>query len=201
MFRLLMPGMRLFWILELIAVGGLTQSVQHPITGLQAGPRFDGTWWLSVGADERSGFINGAADCLTWSARVPGFNATPEQVANRITRFYGLHGNETHVAVVDVWQKVGGPSRASDRTGGTAEVWKNPHWYLTGNWWASLNHAEAKGYLEGYLWCMANRVERNPARYSRSVNYYQSRINDYIKRHPEADDEAVAAILHRFRDH
>jgi hypothetical protein len=48
---------------------------------------------------------------------------------------------------------------------------------------------------------MANRVERNPARYSRSVNYYQSRINDYIKRHPEADDEAVAAILHRFRDH
>ena len=60
--------------------------------------------------------------------------------------------------------------------------------------------AENTGFIEGYLWCARTYVNPPSATYSKPVSYYVDKISTYIRSNPQADDEAVATILARFRD-
>jgi hypothetical protein len=162
--------------------------------------RFTGRWWQEADPEERSGFINGAADCLTWTAHEKGFNATPEQLAGKISNFYAGHPERVNVAVVDAWKQAAVPAQPLSASADQGETWNNPHWYLNGDWWGSISPAEERGYLEGYLWCMNNRVVPKAETYSNGVTFYQEKIDAYIDTHPSSGSEAVAAILHRYRD-
>jgi hypothetical protein len=189
-----------FLIIVTLSASGWSQSQQPSSNPKQASQTFDGKWWLNAEAEERSGYINGASDCLTWTAHEKGFNSTPEQVAEKITRFYKAHPEARSLIVVDAWKKVEERLKPTKIPDAGAETWKNAHWYLNGNWWGSISSLEKKGYLEGYLWCMDNRVEPKSDSYSQSVSFYQKKINSYVDTHPKSDAEAVAIILHRFRD-
>jgi hypothetical protein len=182
-------------VLFLLAASGWSQPAA---TGAE--PRFAGRWWQGVEPGERSGFINGAADCLTWTAHEKGFNATPEQIADKISKFYRGHPERADVAVVDAWRQIAIPVEPASASGSQGETWNNPHWYLNGDWWGSIGPAEEKGYLEGYLWCMNNRVVPKAETYSKGISFYRGKIDAYINTHPKSGSEAVAAILHRYRD-
>lgn len=189
-----------FLIIVMLAVNGWCQSPQPPSSAPQTNQHFDGKWWLRSDKEERSGFINGAADCLTWTAHEKGFNATPEQVADKISRFYKAHPESASLAVVDVWKKVAVQPKATKVPEAQGETWKNTHWYLNGDWWGGINLQEENGYLEGYLWCTNNRVDPKTETYSQPVSFYQKKIDAYIEAHPKSGSEAVASILHRYRD-
>jgi len=184
----------------ILAVDGWGQSPQPPSSALRTNQHLDGKWWLRADTEERSGFINGAADCLTWTAHEKGFNATPEQVANKISKFYRAHPEAASLAAVDVWRMVAVQPKVTETPENQGEVWKNPHWYLNGDWWGSISLLEEKGYLQGYIWCMNDRVEPKTDRYSQPLSFYQEKIDAYIKAHPKSGSEAVAIILRRFRD-
>jgi hypothetical protein len=158
---------------------------------------YDGNWWLASNTDERSGFLNGAADCLTWAAHLSGFNGTPEQLETKISNFYKAHPSDKGLLVLDVWQRVT-PKLRKPAPGG--ETWDNPHWYLDGSWWQSLSERAQSGYLEGYLSCMRTRVPRGAEAYSKPADYYVEKIDSYLNTHPKAQREAVANILSGFRD-
>ncbi len=160
---------------------------------------FDGTWWLSSDPDQRSGFLDGIADCLTWVARKEGFSETPNQLDDKIINYYTSHPNDKKLSVVDVWQKIK-PQLRSKQSKEGGETWDNPHWYLNGLWWNQCTDSHNQGYLEGYLWCMRTQVNPQKEFYSRSIKYYVAKIDNYIKNHPKADDESVATILARFQD-
>jgi hypothetical protein len=161
--------------------------------------RYDGHWWLSVEVEERSGFIEGAGDCLTWTARKPGFNAISRQLEPKVTRFYETHAARRALLVTEVWTLLERtPANQSPPQGG--EVWSNAHWYLNGSWWRQSSETEQLGYVKGYLWCVQAEVTRPRETYSRSAAYYGAKISAYAKSHPKADDEAVATILARYRD-
>jgi hypothetical protein len=182
------------------AVNGWCQPPQPPNNPPQAKRHFDGRWWLKAETDERAGFIEGAADCLTWTAREAGFNAAPGQVADKISRFYRSHPEARSLTVADVWRRVEGPVRADKKPDAKGETWQNPHWYLNGDWWGSVSQTEDAGYLEGYLWCIDNRASPKDESYSQSVAFYQKRIDAYIDAHSKSGGEAVANILRRYRD-
>jgi len=163
---------------------------------------FNGRWWSSASSEERSGFINGVADCLTWSAHITGFNATPEQLTDKITKFYKEHPESSDVTVVDVWRRTAEKPSTGSRPTLHGETWNNPHWYLDGFWWRAETSEGKKGFVEGYLWCMRTHVSVSSETYSKSVNFYAERIDAFVDSNgaSKANREAVATIFRRYRD-
>jgi hypothetical protein len=165
-----------------------------------AADTYDGKWWLAIDADQRNGFVDGVADCMTWVAHIDGFSGTPQDVGEPITAYYHAHPADQGMIITDVWRKI----RPGERTTGfrfaEGYIWKNPHWYLTGMWWRQSSPAERAGFLEGYLWCLQTAVKHPSETYSRPVSYYSDQITAHVAAHPEVEDQPTAVILSRFRD-
>jgi hypothetical protein len=160
---------------------------------------YDGDWWARAEPNERSGFLQGAADCIVWTAHTK----LPRDIDNleeKIGQYYKTHPNDRNVAVSTIWQKVStqGPPATPRPTGG--EVYTNPHGFHDGFWWRQGPESENRGFLEGYLWCMRTCVNQPSETYSQPISYYFDKIWDYIFAHPKAEHDAVANILARFRD-
>jgi len=160
---------------------------------------YDGRWWLAADADERSGFLSGAADCLTSVAHARWLTFTVQGLDAKIGEYYKSHPSDVGENVADVWRKIQSESQPSKGLPG-AEVWKNPHGYLDGFWWRQGSESENRGFLEGYLWCVRTCVKQRTDTYSQSLEYYADKISGYVRAHPKAEHEAVATILLRFRD-
>ncbi|MCZ2154208.1 MAG: hypothetical protein LC114_09990 [Bryobacterales bacterium] len=174
---------------------GRTQGVPQPSTDMTV---YDGLWWSTLTVEERSGFLEGSADCLTWAANVRGFSDPSARLVNKITRYYESHPEDKQTPVLDVWLRVRVAGAAKLAEG--AEVWTTPHWYLNGLWWRQSSESERRGFLKGYLGCFLTRVDSPKEQYSLSVNSYMSKIDEYVKAHPGADDEAIAVILRKYKD-
>ena len=150
-----------FWYLVVLGLASAAWS--QPAAGVIASkPPFAREWWLRTDGEERSGFLNGIADCLTWNAHRRGFSETPSQVMDKIDRFYKSHPESASLDVIDVLQKVTAAPDTGNYAGGQGEIWKNAHWYLNGDWWVQSSEAEQLGFVEGYLWCMRTQFPLRP---------------------------------------
>lgn len=183
-----------------LTTGAWSQSSQSPSTVVPVNQKFTGIWWLKADVEERSGFLNGTADCLTWTAHKEGFNATPEQLLDRITKFYVAHPESVSLGIIDVWQKVADKPKANNGADGQGERWKNAHWYLNGDWWSQVSEAQQLGFVEGYLWCLKTQVSAPTESYSASASSYRRKIDAFVKANPKLGKEAVAITLRRYRD-
>src|ERR1022692_4524784 len=141
-------------LLSLVLTGAVSGWSQPP----QAGQHFDGKWWSKTSSDEHAGFINGASDCLTWTAHEKGFNATPEEAVDKITKFYKEQHESADLSVVEVWKRISDRTPRGDASAQPGETWKNAHWYLDGFWWQDETPAQKQGFVEGHLWCMRTQV-------------------------------------------
>jgi hypothetical protein len=191
----------LYYVIVLtIATGAWSQSAQPVAVAASSKQAIDGVWWAKPEVGVRSGFLNGAADCMTWTAHKKGFNATPEQIMDKIDKYYKTHPGSASLSVIDVWQKVIDHPKVSNATPDPGETWSNAHWYLNGEWWRQGSEDEQLGFVEGYLWCLRTQVPASIESYSRSANYYRRKIDAFVSAHPKLGHEAIAATLHRFRD-
>jgi len=197
-----MKSIRQFGVLSLLALAFCMwpQSSESRHTPPDRRQAYAGTWWAGADSEERSGFLNGVADCMTWTAHKPGFNATPEQLIDKITRFYRVHPELADLPVIDVWQRVEDQSRPAKEKDESAEAWKNPHWYLNGGWWMQISERRQFGFVEGYRWCLRTQVTAGADSYSHSSISYQRRIDAFVRANPKLGNEAVAVTLRRFRD-
>lgn len=176
---------------------------QAPVSQAGSNPskvQFNGNWWDSADSEERSGFLNGAADCLTWTAHEKGFNATPEQLAGKISKFYETHPESVNRPIIDVWRNMVEQLSQAKNADGQGELWKNAHWYLNGDWWAQISESQRQGFVEGYLWCMRTQVPAPADVYSASPDSYREKIDAFVRANPKLGHEAVATTLRRFRD-
>ncbi|MGP8271485.1 MAG: hypothetical protein ACLQLH_15570 [Terracidiphilus sp.] len=187
-------------VVLVLATNIWSQSPRTVIVGAQSKQAFDGKWWVNTELGERSGFLNGASDCLTWTAHKKGFNSTPEQIMDKIDKYYITHPGSASLNVIDVWQKVADHSKASAATSDSGEIWKNPHWYLNGGWWGQVSETEQLGFVEGYLWCLRTQVPAPTESYSGIATSYRRKIDAFVRANPKLGNEAVAVTLHRFRD-
>lgn len=187
-------------IVMAMATGAWSQSSLPAAGTTMLKPSFEREWWLKTDADERSGFLNGASDCLTWTAHKNGFNATPEQIMDKIDKYYKTHPGSANLNVIDVWQMIANQLKVSKGTEDPGETWKNAHWYLDGLWWRQSSEDEQLGFVEGYIWCMKTQVSAPTESYSRSASFYRRKIDAFVRANPKLSNEAVAVTLHRFRD-
>ena len=162
---------------------------------------FAGTWWLKSDIEERAGFLNGVADCMTWTAHKKGFNATPEQLTDRITKFYASHPDGASLSIIDVWRRLDDQPQPSTRAEGQGETWKNAHWYLNGDWWSQVSKTQQFGFVEGYLWCLRTQVSAPTERALRVrfCTFFRRKIDAFVRANPKQGNEAVAITLHRYR--
>jgi hypothetical protein len=123
-------------VLTLVA-GGLAvqaQGDQSP-RAVKRERAYDGRWWSGGEPEERSGFLNGAADCLAYVAHEKWVSShSIEWLAPKISGYYESHSASRVVPVVEVWRKL--ISEAPPETppkGG--EVYTNPHGYYDGLYW------------------------------------------------------------------
>lgn len=187
-------------ILSLVLSAGYGAQTATPAASSgYAKSHFDGAWWLSANQGEQSGFVNGVADCMTWEAHKNGYSATPEQLTDKITKFYLADPGSQGLSVLEAWQRVS-PSVKQATVSKGGEIWTNPHWYLNGDWWAQEAQTERTGFLEGYLWCLRTQVEVPLASYSKPASFYREKINAYVTANPKLGKEAVSRTLARFKD-
>jgi hypothetical protein len=193
----------------MLAVCGWSQSLQ-PLKADEMSQHFDGKWWSKTSADEHSGFLDGADDCLTWTAHKQvwtrnqkGFGGTWSQLNDAIGKFYKDHPELHDLDVVDVWKKViEQSSQKSVPNSENAETWKNPHWYMDGFWWLDETADQKQGFVEGYLWCMGTQVPAPSETYSKQGSFYVEKIDAFTRANAnsKADREKVAFILQRYKD-
>ena len=143
--------------------------------------------------------MNGLADCMTWEAHKKGYNAAPEQLDERITKFYQTNAASKDLSILAAWQKVPSTGKQAAALKG-GETWSNPHWYLNGDWWVKADRPEQQGFLEGYLWCLRTQVEEPHASFSKSDSFYWEKVNAFVTANPKLGREAVAKTLATFRD-
>jgi hypothetical protein len=190
-----------FWMIVLMLATGAWPQTPGSVSAVkQSKLSYAGTWWTRADVEERSGFLNGSADCLTWTAHRSGFNATPEQLMDTITKFYKLHPESLDKSVVDVWQMIGYQPKSNQTAGYVGEKWKNPHWYLNGDWWTQVSEAQQLGFVEGYLYCLKTKIPTATGTYSGSASVYRTKIDAFIRAHPKQGKESVAITLRRYRD-
>jgi hypothetical protein len=191
----------LLCLILLLTTGAWSQSAQ-PVNGsIPSKPSYAREWWLNTDEAERYGFLHGLSDCMTWTAHKTGFSETPEQIMDKIDKFYKSHPESATLNVIDVWEKVADhskPSKAMDKS--NPEVWKNAHWYLNGGWWSQVYETEQLGFVEGYLWCLKTQVSDPTESYSKSASSYRRRIDAFVRSNPKLGKEAVAITLRRYRD-
>ncbi len=163
---------------------------------------YDGEWWSLADPEERSGFLNGSADCLTWVAHKKWVSHSIEWAVPKITEYYKANAASSGVPVVEAWRAVlSSAPPETPRKGG--EVFTNPHGYYDGEYWRESSESQKVGFLEGYLWCLRTQVEAPSETYSRPVSYYVKKIDAYVndfKSHPGVFNQSIASILTRFRD-
>jgi hypothetical protein len=182
-----------------VSIGSSAQIAPSGATGHHSKQHFDGVWWLAANPGERSGFVNGVADCMTWEAHKKGYSATPEQIADKISKFYEANPGSNRLSVLEAWRRVSSSEKQMPAPKG-GETWTNPHWYLNGEWWVQEAQTEQIGFVEGYLWCIRTWVEGPHASYSKSDNFYWEKINAFVATHPKLGNEAVATTIARFKD-
>lgn len=177
-----------------------SQASEHRTSSPSRNQQFSASWWARTDAEERSGFLNGTADCMTWTVHKKGFNQTPEQLIDKISAYYKNHREAAGLNVLEIWQRLDAQGQLNTGADDQGEAWKNAHWYLNGDWWAQSSEDQQLGFVEGYLWCMKTQAPATVDSYPYSPKVYRQKIDAFVKAHPKLGNESVAVTLRRFRD-
>jgi hypothetical protein len=150
------------------------------------GLRFDAEWWNHVNGAEQQGFIYGYLDCrqLPKAAK-----ASISDYQDGVTAAMKLQEANAPNAVAKAIEHASQTPKSRDTRG--AENYDGPHGFLDGEWWGGFHGrpwpselADAdRGYVEGYLECVAPPVTVEAVRrYQKAINqHYASRGHERDK--------------------
>jgi len=165
-------------------------------------PVLDGRWWRAISGGERLGYVNGYEDCYVYDAK--GAHTATGWTANRyvgaVEEHYRQHPDQRTTPVSSVLKEINRTGRARPVPAG-GEEWKENHGYYDGLWWRGASAPEQLGFVEGYLSCYSTEMPGAPATFSKAANEYVRLMNSYMQEHVHSDEEKVADMLGRFRDH
>ncbi len=183
------------------AVSCRTEGAQA-VKASSNGKKYDGGWWLSVSSAEQSGFLDGLADCYGFELKGKFRYARSAQENQQfVTRFYD-DPYRRKLPVFEVFlQALDHPSEVKRPEGG--EVWDEPHGYWDGLWWKGGTEPELalsqKGFVEGYLWCYAEKAHSPRGTFSKSPENYVTLITKWYEE-TGREEEKIADVLFKLRD-
>jgi hypothetical protein len=176
----------------------------------QAEPKVrNGDWWLSLGAWEQYGFVNGYADCYASEFHGPAaFSKGAQTYIDALNEYFKKSAENRQQVVPEALDAIlgaAGEGNAARPQGGGATG--EPSESYDGKFWFDAEPPAQTGFVEGYLECHSSKVKDADGRFSKSADEYVARINeaygitdDTEEVDPPKGAEKIAAVLHRLRD-
>lgn len=175
-------------------------------------PDRDGSWWLSINPDERSGFVDGYFDCYVFEYEGP----------LRFTRYsklrYGLMTTGFYqrksslgarTRVIDVINSFSDPPGFKSREKGL-EPAHGRRGGDDGLYWMNIGvngTSRQLGLVEGYLDCHTVLNRSRGGTFSRAASYYPLMISRWYGIDESSatidqarEDTSIAFVLYKFRD-
>ena len=161
----------------------------HAQTTTRVTQQFGHDWWISTRTGEQHGFLSGYLDCRfpKPDASAKGYGLSVRDLSSRIDTFYARN-KETNLSVPQLVDKIDGPAQPPPSPPG-AEVYTNPHGYYDGLWWKGAVGGERHGYVEGYLVCLGQPIDKS------SAQRLADGITAWYRQHPSKEDRAIAYVL------
>lgn len=165
--------------------------------------RYDGNWWTTTSAEERTAFVTGSEECHTFDRKVVRkTRLSDEDYARAVDRYYQQNRRELATSVSLVMDKLNlaSPIPQPRRSAKTAAAKLAPHGTLDGTWWRGAAGDEQLGFVEGYLSCRAQIRAARPLHFSRRALDYVQMTSTYYADDAKHEPEKLADVLVRFRD-
>ncbi len=172
--------------------------------GGDSGP-YDGSWWSSVGKEERTGFLAGYIDCDSDSmgrSRVADVRWNRAEAA--ISEYYATHVSERNMRVALVLVRIA--PQVKRRTTGRGEIHGEKHGIFDGEYWRVSSPAHRHGFIQGYLQCLQEGGRGSG--YPHRVEWYVSRISQWYgltsddpsEANAQRADRKIADVLELVKD-
>jgi len=191
-----------------------TPSVDSTTVSQKARPTYDGHWWLSISAEERSGFVTGYLDCHSSEYKGPARFDTKnnDRYRDLITHVYEASPTRRGQSVIHAVLQL------RDQPGDTAEYPSGgegttaPHQGNDGQYWRDMSHSgtrhdEQLGFVEGFLQCHEKLAHNKGGTFSKTAEEYRTLISQsyrFDERTGDIDgdreDDAIVDVLFKFRD-
>jgi hypothetical protein len=187
----------------IVAITMLISAPESPASQIR---KYDGHWWLLLTSEEKSGYLNGDADCRAFELKKKArYSKSFAEEQEDVTNIYRDQSEKRSLPAFEVIRIVEDqPSLESTGKGG--EVWSEPHGYWDGQWWREGTPAERLGFVEGYLACYS-RSQKPHGTLSRTPSEYVNLINQWYKLQEETGDvdpgrvnAKIADVLFKFCD-
>ncbi len=198
-------GLRFIGILQslVVTMGLLLCSPGYPASQTT---KYDGHWWLLLTSEEKSGYLNGDADCHTFELKAkPRYSKSAADEQESVTNFYRDEPDKRSLPVFEAIRIVEDEPPLRE-TGKGGEVWTEPHGYWDGQWWREGSPADRLGFVEGYLACHSRSqrphgaLSRTPPEYARLINQWYKLNEETGDVEPDRVDTKIADVLFKFRD-
>ncbi len=207
-------------ILGVLCLAWLVQppgAPAHTAAAAREQPRaaalYDGHWWMSVGEDERFGFLNGYLDCYRYEFMGPDrYTSFAVVYRTALTDFYAKGGaTDRDASISDLLHRLrdtGPPPPIEPFSGHNAE----PHGGNDGLVWRAMGaHVDAEfeqlGFVEGYLACHAALNHNKGGTFSKPAKEYVTAITTWYRFNistgnfdSKRERVPVADVLFKFRD-
>jgi len=132
-------------------------------------PSFDGSWWQTAKADEKTGFLYALDDCLTFD-RKPSlrFDDTWIHYEQRISSYYAFSLANRTISVQRVFERFGQSAESPKGSESKARYGDE--------FWRAHSELARRGFIEGFTSCRAK--EPNPPKWSKPTDCYLHLLDD-----------------------
>ena len=169
-------------------------------------PRYDGSWWLSLGGWEQYGSLSGYIDCYTneYRGSVP-FIKDVQFYSDALTQYFQSGAEKRQQTVSVALDAIRGAANDSAQPAGAGGGGSGSAY--DGRFWFDADTAAQLGFLEGYIACHTAKLKDADAKFSKPPADYINPINEAYGITDDSDDVdadkapvRIADVLHRLKD-
>jgi hypothetical protein len=179
--------------------------------GSDAKRGYEGRWWISIGKDQQTDFLEGYLAChsgLTTNDEMQ-FKESNRAYYRRLTAYFQAHRESLNEPVELILWKVASPPLArpaKEPPGGegAGEKWG----VLDGEYWHLDSDLGRLGFVQGFLECYTRRTKQEQGTFSKPSAWYAAAITKWYGINPEnpsaidpdRENTKIPEVLFRFHD-
>ncbi len=168
----------------------------------------DGDWWIRASSAQRTGWLNGFADCWAYDKdRADDVKGAPFSIlTEKINNFYRSNPTQLRRSLPKTFVEQAKRINVPEAPGG--EHYTQPHGYYTGDYFRQLLEPVAReAFIGGYLACYAT-MEHPKASFTKPTSWYTNEVSTWLGLQESDEsviddkraDVPIADALRKFKD-